>query len=75
MTPPVSISMISAIRCARFELVEIFRTGAIGFPVGVPNPVVNRITLAPAPTCAETDSTSLPGVHCRFNPGSVQYSG
>jgi len=46
-----------------------------GFPVGVPNPVVNKTTFAPAPTCAVTHSTSLPGVHCRCNPGPEEYSG
>ncbi len=55
MMLPVSMSMMSAIRRARFEFVAIFKTGAIGFPVGVPRPVVKRTTFAPAPTCAETD--------------------
>ena len=62
-------------RCASELLVESFTTGVIGFPVGVPSPVVNKTTLAPAPTCAVTHSTSLPGVHCRFKPASVEYSG
>ena len=57
------------------ELVESFTTGAMGLPVGVPSPVVNKTTLAPAPTCAVTHSTSFPGVHCRLSPGSVEYSG
>src|SRR5260370_12889850 len=59
----------------RCELVGILITGAIGLRVGVPRPVVNTQTLAPEPTWAVTDSTSLPGVHNRFNPGSVAYSG
>src|ERR1700751_3879239 len=75
MVGPVSKSTISAMRRARLEFVEIFTTGAIGFPVGVPNPVVKSTTLAPAPTWAVTHSTSFPGVHCKFSPGSVEYSG
>ena len=49
--------------------------GVMGFPVGVPRPVVNRTTFAPAPTWAVTHSTSFPGVHCKFNPGTVAGSG
>ena len=49
MIAPVSMSMMSCMRCARFEFVESFTTGAIGLPVGVPSPVVNKTTLAPAP--------------------------
>ena len=75
MIGPVSKSTMSGIRCASCEFVESLTTGVIGFPVGVPSPVVNRTMLAPAPTCAVTHSTSLPGVHCRFKPGVVQYSG
>ena len=54
---------------------QSYTTGAIGFPVGVPKPVVNSTTLAPAPTCAVTHSTSFPGVHCKFRPATVEYSG
>src|SRR5215472_16067180 len=72
---PVSISMMSAMRAASCEFVEIFTTGAIGLPVGVPRPVVNNTTLAPAAVCAVTHSTSLPGVHSRFSPGRVANSG
>src|SRR5438067_2082760 len=75
MMPPQSMSMISGMRRARFELVEIFKTGTMGLPVGVPSPVVNKTTFAPAPTWAVTHSTSLPGVHCRLRPGSLEYSG
>ena len=75
MIEPASISMMSGMRPARPELVEIFKTGAMGFPVGVPNPVVNNTTFAPAATCAVTHSTSFPGVHCRLRPGSLEYSG
>src|SRR5271156_3021831 len=74
MMGPVSKSTISAIRRAKVELVEIFTTGATGFPVGVPSPVVKSTTLAPAATWAVTHSTSFPGVHCKFSPGSVEYS-
>src|SRR5215472_6805055 len=72
---PASKSMMSAIRWASCELDEIFTTGAIGFPVGVPRPVVNSTKFAPAATCAVTHSTSLPGVHNKFRPGSVTHSG
>ena len=73
--PPASKSMMSSIRAASAEFVAIFTTGAIGFPVGVPSPVVKSTRLAPAPVCAVTASTSLPGVHSRFSPGVVAYSG
>jgi hypothetical protein len=60
---PASKSMMSAMRSARVELVEILITGAMGLPVGVPRPVVKSTRFDPAPTCAVTLSTSLPGVH------------
>src|SRR5579862_1300924 len=63
MMSPALTSMMSGIRWASAELVEIFTTGAMGLPVGVPSPVVKSTTLAPAATCAVTHSTSLPGVH------------
>src|SRR6266852_2036130 len=63
ITPPASKSIMSDMRRARSEFVEILTTGGIGLPVGVPNPVVNRTTLVPAPACAVTHSTSFPGVH------------
>ena len=47
----------------------------MGFPVGVPSPVVNNTRFAPAPTCAVTHSTSFPGVHWRWRPGTLEYSG
>src|SRR5208282_5970401 len=50
MIAPVSMSMMSCIRCARVEFVEILMTGAMGFPVGVPNPLVNKTAFAPAAT-------------------------
>ena len=59
----------------RVELVEILTTGATGLPVGVPRPVVKRTRFAPAPACAVTHSTSLPGVQSRVSPGVVAYCG
>ena len=44
--PPASKSMMSPMRSARVELVEIFSTGAMGLPVGVPRPVVKRTSVA-----------------------------
>ena len=67
--------MMSLMRSAIVVLVEILITGAIGLPVGVPRPVVNRTMFDPAPTCAVTLSTSFPGVHCRLNPRAETYSG
>src|SRR2546427_9726491 len=75
MMAPVSISMMSGMRSANEEFEDILITGAIGLPVGVPKPVVNRTKFAPAATWAVTHSTSFPGVHNKFNPGSVAYSG
>ena len=71
--PPASKSMMSAMRSASVELVEIFTTGATGLPVGVPRPVVKSTRFAPAPACAVTHSTSLPGVQSRLSPGVVAY--
>src|ERR1700719_1434115 len=70
---PASMSMMSGIFSVSREFVEIFTTGAIGFPVGVPKPVVKRSRFAPAPTCAVTHSTSLPGVHWRLSPAVVAH--
>src|SRR6266404_4466246 len=75
MIPPVSMSMMSGMRRAKSEFVDSLMTGAMGLPVGVPRPVVNKTKFAPAPTCAVTHSTSLPGVHCKFKPGCEEYSG
>ena len=55
-------------------LLDIFKTGATGFPVGVPKPVVKTTTLQPEPTKPVVDSTSFPGVHNKFNPGFVTCS-
>ena len=74
---PVTLSEIQALLPEGTTLLvaDYTHAGAIGFPVGVPSPVVNKTTWAPAPTCAVTHSTSFPGVHCKCNPGSVEYSG
>lgn len=68
MTGPASKSMTSAMRLAILLLLEIFSTGVIGLPVGVPSPVVNMIKLAPEPASPVVDSTSLPGVQSRLSP-------
>src|SRR6185503_8317346 len=65
---PQSISMISPIRLARSELVATLMVGQTGLPVGVPNPVVNNIKVAPVAALPVVASTSLPGVQTRFNP-------
>ena len=62
------------IRCASLVLEETLITGVTGFPVGVPRPVVKRMMLAPEPARPVVDSTSLPGVQRRFNPGMLTYS-
>ncbi|MNF89106.1 hypothetical protein D3C84_716180 [compost metagenome] len=74
MIPPVSISIISDIFLANSVLDDIFTTGAIGLPVGVPKPVVNNTILAPEPTIAVVHSTSFPGVHNNVKPASLIYS-
>ena len=71
MIGPVSISMISFILVANFELVATLIVGQTGFPVGVPNPVVNKIRVAPDAAFPVVASTSLPGVQTKLNPGFV----
>src|SRR6188768_1451404 len=71
MIVPVSMSITSFIRCVNFELLDTLIVGAMGFPVGVPNPVVNNIMVQPEPANAVVDSTSLPGVHNKCNPGLI----
>ena len=68
------MSIISGILSASSVLEETFIMGAIGFPVGVPKPVVNNTIFTPEPTNAVVLSTSFPGVHNKFKPGSVMYS-
>ncbi|OIQ70133.1 hypothetical protein GALL_482580 [mine drainage metagenome] len=65
---PASKSIQRGLRWARLELVEIFSVGA-GKPSGVPRPVVNRITVAPAAVRAVEDTASLPGASSKTTPG------
>ena len=58
---PALISMISFIFSDMDEFVAILITGDIGFPVGVPNPVVKTIMFAPALASPVVLSTSPPG--------------
>lgn len=55
---PASKSIISCIFSANALLLDILMTGATGFPVGVPSPVVNKIKLQPDAASAVVDSTS-----------------
>ena len=66
---------MSCMRLNNLVLVAILTTGAIGLPVGVPKPVVNKTIFAAAATTAVVDSTSLPGVHNKLRPGLVTFSG
>ena len=67
-TDPELKSIISLIFLKTDVLDDIFITGVIGLPVGVPRPVVKIIRLAPEPAMAVVLSTSFPGVHNKFNP-------
>ena len=69
MTGPVSISMISAMRLDKAVLLDTLMVGQTGLPVGVPNQVVNNISVAPDAALPVVASTSLPGVQTRFRPG------
>ena len=71
---PAFTSIISFIFSANCVLDEILRTGAIGFPIPVPKPVVKRTTVAPEPTRAVVHSASLPGVFSKFRPLLEIYS-
>ena len=57
-------------------MVETFIVGQTGLPVGVPNPVVNKISVAPTAALPVVASTSLPGVQTKLNPVwlRVQYN-
>src|SRR6185436_16345519 len=68
---PQSISIISFIRFVRLLLVLTLIVGQTGLPVGVPRPVVNKISVAPLAALPVVASTSLPGVQTKFNPGFV----
>ncbi|MNL82857.1 hypothetical protein D3C87_2103440 [compost metagenome] len=67
-------SIISDILLVNAVFEAIFTTGATGFPIGFPNPVVNKTTVAPAPTNPVVHSASFPGVFRRLNPGFEIYS-
>ena len=75
MMVPALKSMISGILWDKVVLEETLITGLMGFPVGVPNPVVNKIRLAPLHANAVVLSTSLPGVQRRLRPDFLMYSG
>ena len=68
-------SRLSAIDSAVCAFPVILMTGAMGFPVGVPRPVVNTTTCAPPPTMPVTDSTSRPGVSMTVRPALVMRPG
>jgi hypothetical protein len=61
--------MISPILFVSAELVATLMVGQTGLPVGVPNPVVKRISVAPLAALPVVASTSLPGVQTRLRPG------
>jgi hypothetical protein len=75
MIVPQLMSIMSGILSAVAVLVDSLITGVTGFPVGVPNPVVNKTMVAPEPTSAVVLYTSLPGVQSRFKPGFVTFCG
>lgn len=70
---PVSISIISDILIANDVLVATFMVGQTGFPVGVPNPVVNNIKVAPEAAFPVVASTSFPGVQTKLRPASLLF--
>jgi hypothetical protein len=59
---------MSPILSANLVFVEIFIVGATGFPVGVPKPVVNKMSIAPDAALPVVASTSLPGVQTKLKP-------
>ena len=65
------MSIISDMRLASFVFVDTFITGHTGLPVGVPNPVVNKIKVAPLAAFPVVASTSLPGVQTKLKPALV----
>jgi hypothetical protein len=67
MTVPVFTSVLSGMLGGGDRVAGTLMTGAMGLPVGVPKPVVKSTTVAPEPTSAVVDSTSLPGVQSRFS--------
>ena len=75
MMVPALKSMISGILWDKVVLEETLITGLIGFPVGVPSPVVNKMIVAPLPANAVVLSTSFPGVQSTLRPQFLMYSG
>jgi hypothetical protein len=61
-------------RFANAVLLDTFIVGQTGLPVGVPNPVVNKISVAPDAALPVVASTSLPGVQTKLKPGFVAIS-
>ena len=61
-------------RLARVVFVANLMVGQTGLPVGVPNPVVNKIKVAPDAALPVVASTSFPGVHTKLKPGLVTFS-
>ena len=66
-TIPASKSIHPGLRAARSLFDAIFTVGA-GKPSGVPRPVVNRITPAPAAASAVDDTASFPGASSSVSP-------
>ena len=66
-TAPASKSIQPGLRAARSLFDAIFTVGT-GKPSGVPRPVVNRITVAPAAASAVDDTASLPGASSSVSP-------
>ena len=66
---PASKSIQCDLRSASAELELIFNVGT-GKPSGVPRPVVNSNTVAPAATSAVEETPSLPGASSSVSPGA-----
>ena len=62
------MSIISAILFANEELLDTLIVGQTGLPVGVPKPVVNKMSVAPDAAFPVVASTSLPGVQTKCSP-------
>lgn len=72
-TLPASKSIQCGLCCASVEFELIFSVGA-GKPSGVPRPVVNSTTVAPAATRAVDETPSLPGASSKVRPASLERS-
>ena len=70
---PASKSIQCGLFCASGEFELIFSVGA-GKPSGVPRPVVNSTTVAPAATSAVDEMPSLPGASNSARPGRATCS-